>query len=152
MVLAASGAYDQGVYRCVLSWRFQWHHRWPCPTSVAGDIADLVKNSSGGHRDLWSGCLRCLWMHLFKPVQMILLAAMSDIGGGIYHLLFMGAALSAHTYVITWDCSHWPLRGRGVIETCRLLTAVALSSRSDVISIIFSLPMSSSLVCWTGLP
>ncbi len=37
--------------------------------------------------------------------------------------------------------------GRGVIETCRLLTAAALSSRSYVIRIVFSLPMSSSLVC-----
>jgi hypothetical protein len=37
--------------------------------------------------------------------------------------------------------------GRGVIESCRLLTAAALSSRSDVIRIVFSLPMSSSLVC-----
>ncbi len=38
--------------------------------------------------------------------------------------------------------------GRGVIETCRLLMAAALSSRSYVIRIVFSLPMSSSFVCW----
>ncbi len=63
---------------------------------------------------------------------------------------FHGGAITARTYVITWDCSHWPLHvgGRGVIETCHLLTAAALSSRSYVIRIVFSLPMSSSLVCW----
>jgi hypothetical protein len=81
---------------------------------------------------------------------MIPSAAMSDISGRIYHRLFMAAAISAHTYVITWDCSHWPLHvgGRGVIETCRLLTAAALFSCSYVIRIVFSLPMSSSLVRW----
>ncbi len=119
---------------------------WPCP--AAGDTTDLVKSSFGGLRGLWSGSLRCLWMHLFKPVPMILPAAMSDIGGRIYHRLFTAAALSACTYVITWVCSHWPLHvgRRGVMETCRFLTAAALSSRSDVIRIVFSLPMSSSLV------
>jgi hypothetical protein len=152
MVSTASGASDRGVwsfYRCVLSWRFQWDHRRPCPTSAAGAIADFVKQDFGGLRDLWSGSLRCLWLHLFKPVLMIPSAAMSDIGR-IYHRLFTAAAISARTYVITWDCSHWPLHvgGRGVIETCRLLTAAALSSRSYVIRIVFSLPMSSSLVCW----
>ncbi len=78
MVSAASGASDQGawgVYRCVLSWRFQWDHRQPCPTSVAGHITDLAKSSFGGLRGLWAGCLRCLWMHLFKPVPMIPLTA-----------------------------------------------------------------------------
>jgi len=47
-VSAASGASDQGVwgvYRCVLSWRFQWDHRRPCPTSAAGDNVDFVKSS-----------------------------------------------------------------------------------------------------------
>ncbi len=42
--LADSGASDQdvwGVYGCNFSWRFQWHHRRPWPTSAAGDIADL---------------------------------------------------------------------------------------------------------------
>ncbi len=138
MVSTDTGASDQGVwglYRCVLSWRFQWDHRRPCPTSAARDIADLVKSSFGCLRGLWSGSLRCLWMHLFKLVPMI-----------------PSAAISARTSVITWDCSHWPLHvgGRGVIETCRLLTAAALSSRSYVIRIVFSLPMSSSLVCWIG--
>ncbi len=155
---AASGASDQGVwgvYRCVLSWRFQWDHRRPCPTSAAGYIDNLVKSSFGGLRGLWSGCLRCLWMHLFKLVPMIPLAAMlamSDIGGRIYHRLLTAVALSARTYVITWDCSHWPLyvKGRGLIESCLLFTAAALSSCSDVIRTIFSLPMSSSLVCWIG--
>ncbi len=127
MVSTASGASDQGVwglYRC--------------------NFGDL-----GG---LWSGSLRCLCMHLFKPVPMLLSAAMSDIGGRIYHRLFMAASLSAHTYVITWDCSHWPLHvgGRELIKTCLLLTAAALSSRSDVIRIVFSLAMSSSLVYWIG--
>ncbi len=40
VVLAASGASDQdvwGVYGCIFSWRFQWHHQRPCPTSAAGD-------------------------------------------------------------------------------------------------------------------
>ncbi len=44
LVLAASGASDQdllSVYRCSFSWRFQWHHRRPWPTSAAGDIVDL---------------------------------------------------------------------------------------------------------------
>jgi len=118
MVLGASRVSDQGVwgvYRCVFSWRFQWDHRRPCPTSAAGAIADFVKQSFGSLRDLWSGSLRCLWMHLFKPVPMIPSAAMSDIGGRIYHRLFTAAAISARTYVITWDCSHWPLHvgGRG---------------------------------------
>jgi hypothetical protein len=44
LVLAASGVSDQdvgGVFGCNFSWRFQWHHRRPWPTSAAGDIADL---------------------------------------------------------------------------------------------------------------
>ncbi len=44
VVLAASGASYQdvrGAYRCNFSWRFQWHHGRPCPTSAAGDITDL---------------------------------------------------------------------------------------------------------------
>jgi hypothetical protein len=155
MVSAASGASDQGVwglYGCILPWRFQWDHRRPCPTLAAGEIANLVKSSFGGLWGLWSGSLRFLCMHLFKPVPMILSAAISDIGGRIYHRLFMAAALSARTYVITWACTHWPLYlgGRGVIRSCSLLTAAALSSRSDVIRIVFSLPMSPSLVCWIG--
>ncbi len=118
-------------------------------SDFCGDIADLVKSSFGGLRGLWSGSLRFMWMHLFKPVPMIPSAAKSDIRGWIYHRLITAAALSARIYVITWDCSHWPLHGggRGVMETCRLLTAAALSSRSDVIRIVFS----SSLVCWIGL-
>jgi hypothetical protein len=40
-------------------------------------------------------------MHLFKTVPMVLLAAMSDIGGRIYHRLYTAAALSARIYVIT---------------------------------------------------
>ncbi len=78
-------------------------------------------------------------------------AAMSDIGGWIYHRLLM-AAPSARTNIITWDCSHWPLhvKGRGLIESCRLLLASPLSSRSGVIRNVFSLPMPSSLVCWIG--
>jgi len=62
------------------------------------------------------------------------------------------AALLARTCVITLDCTHWPLHlgGRGVIRSGRHLTAAALSSRSDVIRIVFSLLMSPSLVCWIG--
>ncbi len=62
------------------------------------------------------------------------------------------AALMARTCVITLDCTHWPLHlgGRGVIRSGRHLTAAALSSRSDVIRIVFSLLMSPSLVCWIG--
>jgi hypothetical protein len=135
MVWASSGASDQGVwgvYRCVLSWRFQWDHLRPCPTSVAGYIVDLVKSSFGSLRGLWSGRLRFPWMHLFKPVPMIPSAVMSNIGGRIYHPLLTAAAILARTYVITWDCSQWPLHvgGRGLIESCRLLAAAALSSRS----------------------
>ncbi len=61
----------------------------------------LFLKSFGGLRDLWSESLRCLWMHLFKPVPMIPSAAMSDIGGRIFDRLFMAAAISARTYVIT---------------------------------------------------
>ncbi len=42
--LAASGVSDQdvwGVFGCNFSWRFQWQHRRPWPTSAARDIADL---------------------------------------------------------------------------------------------------------------
>ncbi len=157
MVSAASGASDQGVwglYRCVLQRRFQWDHWRPCLTSAAEEIADLVKSSFGSLRGLWSESLRFLWMHLFKPVPMILSAALSDIIGRIYYRLFTAAALSVRTYVITWDCSHWPLHvgGRGVMEAFCLLTAAALSSRTDVIRIVFSLPMSPSSVCWNGPP
>ncbi len=48
LVLAASGASDQdvwGVYGCSFSWRFQWHHRRPWPTSAAEDIADLFPST-----------------------------------------------------------------------------------------------------------
>ncbi len=44
LVLVASEASDQdvcGVHGCNFSWRFQWHHRRPFPTSTAGDIADF---------------------------------------------------------------------------------------------------------------
>ncbi len=145
MVSAASGASDQGlwgVYRCILSWGFQWDNRRPCPTSVAGDIANLVKRSFGGLRGLWSGSLRCLWMHLFKPVPRILSVAMSDNGGRIYHRLFTAAALSARTYVITWDCSHWPLNVGGkrgwlklaVFSRRRSSLAAVTSSESSFLS------------------
>ncbi len=30
-----------GIFGCNFSWRFQWHHRRPDPTSAAGDITDL---------------------------------------------------------------------------------------------------------------
>ncbi len=33
------------VYGCNFSWRFQWHHRRPWPTSAAGDIADLYPST-----------------------------------------------------------------------------------------------------------
>jgi hypothetical protein len=48
LVLAASGVSDQDVwdvYGCNFSWRFQWHHRRPWPTSAAGDIADLYPST-----------------------------------------------------------------------------------------------------------
>ncbi len=73
-----------------------------------------------------------------------------DIGGRIYRHFLTAAALLASTCVITLDCTHWPwhLGGRGVISSCRHLKAAALSSRSDVIRIVFSLLMSPCLVCW----
>ncbi len=48
--------------------------------------------------------------------------------------------------------THWPLHlgGRGVIRSGRHLMAAAISSRNDVIRIVFSLLMSPSLVCWIG--
>jgi hypothetical protein len=134
------------------SWRFQWDHRRPCPTSAAGDIADLVKSSFGGLNGLWSGCLGCLWMHLFKAVLMTPSATSSDIGGRRCCRFLTAAALLACTCVITWDCTHWPLHlwERGVIRSCQHITVAALSSRSDIIRIVFSLLMSPSLVCWIG--
>ncbi len=77
-------------------------------------------------------------MHLFKPVLMIPSAAMSDIGGHI------GPHLRHHMRLFTLTPTGG---GKGVMETCRLLTAAALSSRSYVIKIVFSLLMSPSLVC-----
>ncbi len=41
VVLAASGASNQGVwgvYGCVFSWWFQWHHRWPEILRVPGPL------------------------------------------------------------------------------------------------------------------
>ncbi len=83
---------------------------------------------------------------------MIPSAAMSDVGGRRYRHFLTAASISAHTYVITWDCTHWPLYmgGRGVLKSRGLLTLAALSSRSDLIRIVFSLPMLPSLVCWIG--
>ncbi len=77
----------------------------------------------------------------------------SHIGGRSYRCFVTAAALFARTCVITLDCTHWPLHlgGRGLIRSCRHLTAAALLSRSDVIRIVFSLLMSPSLVCWIGL-
>ncbi len=112
MVSGASGASDQGVccvYGCVYSRQFQWNHRRPCPTSAAGSIADLVKSCFGGLRALWSGCVGCLWMHLFIAVPMTPLAAMSDVGGRRNRRFLTAAALSACTYVITWDCTVYTL-------------------------------------------
>ncbi len=98
-----------GLYRCVFLWRFQWDHRRPCPTSAAGDIADLVKSSFGGLRDLWSGCLGCLWMHLFMAVLKTPSATSSDIGGRSYRRFLTAAALFARTCVITSDGqTPWP--------------------------------------------
>ncbi len=86
IVLAASGASDQsiwGVYECVFSWRFQWHYRLPCPTSVAGDIAVLVWSSYGGLMGLWSGLCGVygcafLWLlrwHHRRPIARVLVLA-----------------------------------------------------------------------------
>ncbi len=48
LVLATSGASDEdewGAYGCNFSWRFQWHHRRPCPTSAAvSDIGGRVRH------------------------------------------------------------------------------------------------------------
>ncbi len=102
MVLWASGASDQGVwcvYGCFFSRQFQWDHRRPCPTSAAGVIADLVKSCFGGLRGLWWGCVGCLWMHLFMAVPVT----------HRRHVCCRRPALSARTYVITWDSTHWPL-------------------------------------------
>ncbi len=44
LILPASEASDHNVwsaYGCKFLWRFQWHHRPPCPTSAAGDITNL---------------------------------------------------------------------------------------------------------------
>ncbi len=104
MMSGAFGASDNGewgVYGCFFSRRFQWHHRQMCPTSAAGDIAVLAWSSFGGLRGLWSGCLGCLWMHLFMAVPMRPSATLSDIGGRRYLRFFTAAAISARTYVIT---------------------------------------------------
>ncbi len=148
MVSAASRASDQdvwGLYRCIFSWWFQWDHRRPCPTSAAGDITNFVKSSFGGLRDLWSGCLGCLWMHLFMAVLMTPSAAGATLfshGGGP-----IGPHLRHHIRLCTLT---FTFGGKGVIRSGRHLTAAVLSSRSDVIRIVFSLLMSPSLVCWIG--
>ncbi len=52
-----------------------------------------------------------------------------------------GGPISPSSYTLTPTCG-----GKGVIKTGRVLMAAALLSRSYVIRIVFSLPMSSSLV------
>ncbi len=151
MVSTASGASDHGVwglYRCVLSWR---DHRQPCPTSAAGDIADLVKSSFGGLSGLWSGSLRCLWSIFPSRFQWYYRRPYPTSAAGYITAFsrrwpYQPALMSSHETVHT-DPYMW---GGGVIEACRPLTAAALCGRSDVIRTVFSLPMSSSLVCWIG--
>jgi hypothetical protein len=134
--------------------RFQGDHRRPCPTSAARVIADLVKSclaaSGASDQDVW-GIYGCIFPWRFQWYNRVS-AAMSDVCSRRYRRFLTAAAISARTYVITWDCTHWPLYvgGRGVLKSCSLLTAAALSSRTDVIRIFFSLPMSPSLVCWIG--
>ncbi len=122
------------------------------PSAAVSDISGRSYRwfCFGGLRGLWSGCLGCLWMHLFMAILMTPSATSSDIGSRIYRRFLTAAALLAGTCVITLDCTHWPwhLGGRGVISSCRHLTAAALSSCSGVIRIVFSLLMSASLVCW----
>jgi hypothetical protein len=102
----------------------------------------VLAASRASDQDVWGvyGCIfswRFQWLHQWP---------FPTLAAG-------NTTLSAHTYVITWDCTHWPLYlgGRGVIRSCHLLTAATLSGRSDVIRIIFYLPMSPSLVCWISL-
>jgi hypothetical protein len=52
-------------------------------------------------------------MHLFKPVRMILPAAMSDIGGRIYHRLFTAAALTSSHETVYTDHHMWGEGGDG---------------------------------------
>ncbi len=68
--LRASDQGVWGVYGCVFSRRFQWDHRGLCSTTAVGVIVDLVKSCLGGLRGLGSGCLGCLWKHLFIAVPM----------------------------------------------------------------------------------
>jgi hypothetical protein len=117
-------------YRCIFSWRFQWDHRRRCLTSAARDIADFVKSSFGGLRDLWSGCLGCLRMHLFMAVLMTSSATSSDIGGRSYRRFVTAVALFARTCVITLDCTNcialgwrfvdWPLPIAATRTTTRI--------------------------------
>jgi hypothetical protein len=73
-------------------------------------------------------------------------AAMSDLGGRIYHRLLTAAALSAthkSSYTLTSTCGG--VGGRGLIKRCHILTVAALSSCSYVIRIVISLPISPSV-------
>ncbi len=62
-----------GVIDTSKKFYLQWQrHRW---TIITGDndtldIAVLVWSCFGGLGDLWSGCVRCLWMCLFMAVPM----------------------------------------------------------------------------------
>ena len=94
-VSAASGASEHsvwGVYRRVFARWFQWHHRRPCPTSAAGDIAGLVWNSVSGLRGLLAVCVRYQWTRLCMVIPMTPLGAVSDIGGRRYYAFWYGSA------------------------------------------------------------
>ncbi len=101
MVSAASGASDQGVWGLYMRIVMAVSMR-----PSAGDNADLVKSSFGGLRGLWSGCLGCLWMHIFMAVLMTPSATSFDIAGRKYRRFLTAAALLARTCVITLDCTH----------------------------------------------
>ncbi len=118
--------------------------------SAAGAIADFVKSSFGGPMGL----------SLIRVFRVSMDASFhgdskDSIGGLVRHrrpdippFSHGGGPIGPHLrhhirlYTLTFTFG-----GRAVISSCRHLTAAALSSRSDVIRIIFSLLMSPSLVC-----
>jgi hypothetical protein len=153
MVLAISVASDHGVwgvYECIFSCWFQWHHCQPCPTSAARDIEVLVLSSCD---DLIGPLIRVFGMsmdaffhvnsndttggHVRPPGQ--------EISPSSHHSGPVGLHLHHHMtlYTLTSTCggkgSDWELPSSH--------SGSPLETRdSVVIRIVFSLTMLPSLV------
>ncbi len=119
--------------------RFQWDHRW-CVRLRRLELSLILLKvvfaaSGASDQDVW-GVYECIFHG----------GSTSDVGGQRYRRFSRQCPYQPALYTLT--SIFW---GRGAISSCRLLTAAALSSLSDVIRIVFYLPMSPSLVCWISL-